>query len=163
MSMIDPLTSRGNHSAHHRCYSSEASTYSAQGSLKVWVFKQAFLDNLNPDNTSGLKMVDARPVIECAEVFPKRPSQRDLSFDILWSELSDKPNEGPDTKFTVQLERLHQLAKAMLIPPGKHYDKAPVDYPAAPDTPTTDVFSHTCSQGSSSSSSKSSRSVEPSY
>lgn len=78
-------------------YSSEASTYSAQDSLKVWVFKQAFLDNANPDNTSGLKMVDARPIIECAEVFPERPSQQDPSFDILWSELSDEPNERPDS------------------------------------------------------------------
>lgn len=100
-------------------YSSEASTYSAQDSLKVWVFKQAFLDNTNPDNTSGLKMVDARPIIECVEVFPKRPSQQDLSFDILWSELSDEPNERPDSKFTVQLELLPPIGQSCVHTPGK--------------------------------------------
>lgn len=113
-------------------------------------------------------MVDARPIIECAQVFPKRPSQQDLSFDILWSELSelselsDKPNGAPGAKFTVQLELLHQLAQAVFIPLEKRHGKVPVDYPAAPDSQMTDAFSHTSSQGSSNSSSKPSRSAEPS-
>lgn len=108
-------------------------------------------------------MDDARPIIECAEVFPKRPSQKDLGFDILWSELSSKPNGGSGTKFRVQLDLLRQLAKK-LFPKDtslkQRYRNNEVDYPAAPDTPTT---SHTSSQDSSSSSSESSYSADPSY
>lgn len=66
-------TLRGQHSANNRD-SFQASTYSSQDSLKVRVSKSAILDDPSPSNLSGLK-IDARPIIECAEAFPKRPCQ----------------------------------------------------------------------------------------
>lgn len=51
-------------------FSFEASTYGAQDDLKVWGFKQVILDEPTPTNLSGF-MVDAIPIIKCAEVFPR--------------------------------------------------------------------------------------------
>lgn len=122
------------------------------------------MDDPNPANLSGLKL-DARPIIECAEVFPKRPRQQDLSFDILWTELSKKANEYPDKKFTVQLDLLHQLAERVFLQdtsPKEDYDIDRVEYPVA-DTQTTQNSNRTSSQISSSSFSESSHSADPSY
>ena len=112
---------------------------------------------------SGPKLIDAQPIIECAEVFPKRPGQQDRSFDILWTELSDKPNEKPDTKFTVHLDLLHRLAKTALLEREERYGKVGMYCRAAPDAETTDNLSPTSSQDSSNASSESWHSTDPSY
>lgn len=88
---------------------------------------------------SGLK-VDARPIIESAEVFPKQLRQRDLRFDILRSELSKRPNEVPRKKFTVRLDLLHQLAKYVFLQDtssNEDYETDRHDYPAMENTQTT--------------------------
>lgn len=128
--------------------SSEASKYDTQESLKVWVYKQKILDDPNPDTLSGVKTIDALPIIDCAEVFPNPARQQDLCFDILWSELSDRPNERPDTKFTVHLDALYQLAKDIFpeeTPSKEHYSKAGINHRAARDTQRADRSSSTSS------------------
>lgn len=57
--------------------------------------------------------IAARPIIERAELYPKRPSYNDLCFDILWSEISGNPSGQPEKKFTVHLDQLHDLAMEM--------------------------------------------------
>ena len=112
---------------------------------------------------SGPKLIDAQPIIKCAEVFPKRPGQQDRSFDILWTELSDDPNEKPDTKFTVHLDLLHQLAKTALFAKEERVGKVGMYYRAAPAAKTMDDLSPTSSQDSSNDSSEWSHSADPSY
>lgn len=83
-------------------------------------------------------------------------------FNILWTELSKKPNLGPDTKLTVHLDLLHELAVEVFLQkkfPGKGFDIDGLEYPAKAKTPTTP----NASEHSSSSSSKSSHSADPSY
>lgn len=53
--------------------------------------------------------IAARSIIERAELYPKRPSHN-LYFDILWSEISDELRGQPEKKFTVHLDKLHDLA-----------------------------------------------------
>lgn len=149
----------------YKCDSIEASTYSSQDSLKDWVFKRAILDDPAPSNLSGFK-IDARPIIECAEVFPKRPRQQDLSFGILWSELSKRPNQEPHKKFTVHLDLLHQLAREVFLQDtssNEDYDIDAFDYPAEANTQATQNPNITSSQVSLDRSSESSHSADPSY
>lgn len=64
----------------------------------------------NAGKRQGVGIV-ARPIIERAEVYPKRPKRNDICFDILWSEISKMPNGQPKKIFTVYFDELHELAK----------------------------------------------------
>lgn len=79
-------------------------------------------------DVQGVKIA-ARPIIERAELYPKIPSYNDLCFDILWSEISCKPGwQGqPARKFTVHLDKLHDLATEIFRLEGESYGLAGFD------------------------------------
>lgn len=79
--------------------------------------------------------IAARPIIERAELYPKIPSYNDLCFDILWSEISCKPSGQAERKFTVHLDKLHDLA-AEIFRVGESYGLAGFD-DAISETQTT--------------------------
>lgn len=73
----------------------------------------------NSGHLQGIE-ITARSIIERAELHPKRPSHNDLCFDILWSEISDKPHGQGEKKFTVHLDKLHDLATEIFRPGESH-------------------------------------------
>lgn len=101
-----------NHLTYKYYDSTEPLTYNPQHTVHVWVYKQSLVPISNPGHLQGVKIA-ARPIIERAELYPKRPSYSDLCFDILWSEISGKPSGQAEKKFTVHLDKLHDLATEM--------------------------------------------------
>lgn len=97
---------------------------------------------------------DARPISDYAEIFPTTAtSTRPLSFDILWTELCNKPNQRPDTIFPDHLDLLRHLAKDVFLqdnPRSERCGTVEGDCPAA-DTQSTHDSNRTSSQDSSTS------------
>ena len=66
----------------------------------------------DPAKPNGEKIAVGR-IIERAEVYPKKPSHKDLCFDIIWSKISAKERGQSEKKFTLYLDKLHDFAKEL--------------------------------------------------
>ena len=94
------------------------------------------MTNSNAGNPPGMTTM-VRSIIELAEVYPKSPSQNDLYFDILWSEISKMANGQPSMRFTASFDKLREIAKAAFQQVCNKYSIAvDLNATAVPQTPS---------------------------